>query len=234
MKIKDLTNLLKWNKKVDIVDKDGNILDTIYVRLVGDLDYQTAQKYALVSSRKTRKNLHDENTIEYESLFFDIDVINKKELVSGILISEVGNFRDQALDELGADILDMSDFGDNPTLEERETQEEEEEDSAKKRIKLINDKMNEKQEKRREELNKMTIKDLREAYMKSMIDLKCMESFTLVFREYCCFAGSFSDIKFTKRVFNAFDDFRNLSPIIKKQLFEAYMDLEINGEQLKN
>lgn len=236
---KDLSKLFRWNTKVELKDNNGSIIETVYVRLVGDVDYNQAQQYALVSSRRMRKNLRKETTLEHDSLFFDLDEKDEDELIFNILMSEMSNFRDLAVEELGDDILRIPEISDNPSLEEREEQQEAEEDSQEEKIKKLRTKMDEKSSERREELKVKAkeeggIEELRKIFVTSTVNVKCLEEFGKVFREYCVFKGTFSDEALKYKAFDDFEEFRNASPILKRQLTDAYIGLEISGEQLKN
>lgn len=229
----DLINLFRWNTKVDIKDRDGNVSTTLYIRLVGDVDYSQAQQYGLVASRKLRKKLKNNNTAEYQALFLDIDDRNKDDLITGTLLAEVTNFRDAAMAELTETIVDTK-LPSDASLEDREDQQEDEEEAIKNRAEKVRTRMEEKSEERRVELEKLSIKDIRKVFVESSINSRCMDEFILVFREYCVFSGTYSDSKFKQRTFSDFDSFRNISTDLKRQLMDAYVKLELSGEQLKN
>lgn len=233
MSVKDLEDLFKWNTSVDIKDKDGKVLLTLYLRLVGDVDYSQAQRYALLSSRKLRKELKNKDSIEYQSTFLDLNEKSKEDLIIGTLIAEVPNFRDAVLLEIGSDDIEDAVKG-TKSLEEREEQQEAEEQAPLERVEKVRAKMEEKSEERRAELNKMSIDDLKKVFVDSTINFKCLEEFTNVFRDYCVFAGTYKDSKFKELAFSDFDSFRNISSTLKKQITDAYFKLEISGEQLKN
>jgi len=107
MNSKDLAQLFRWHTPVEIKDRDGSVTTTMYIRLVGDVDYNQAQQYGLVASRKLRKLLKDSNSIENQSLFLDLDERAKEDLVLGTILAEVSNFRDAALTDLGDSILNL-------------------------------------------------------------------------------------------------------------------------------
>ena len=94
--------------------------------------------------------------------------------------------------------------------------------------------MEEKSNQRKAELEKLDMEEVRKIFVASSIDYRCIEEFSTAFREYCVFAGSYLDQNFKTRAFDTFDDFRNASPNLKRQLTDAYLKLEITGEQLKN
>lgn len=231
---KDLAHLFRWNKKVEIKDREDNVLDTLYVRLVGDVDYNHAQQHALVASRKLRKKLKDTNSVDHQALFFDIDERNKEDVIFGILMAEIANFRDLAVADLGDEIFEIKVPTNADTLEEREQQQEAEEKLANEKVEKLRMKMEEKSEERKAELDKLSIKELRNIFMESSINSRCVDEFSTVFREYCIFSGTYKDPSFKQKAFDDFDDFRNISPNLKRPLIDAYLQLELSGEQLKN
>ena len=233
--MKDLATLLRWSKKLDIKDQGGKTVETVYVRLVGDLDYHEAQQHALIASRRLRKKLKNNTTIEYDSLFLDVDDKVVEDLIFGILMAETGTFRDLAVEDLGEDVLTVPDYSDDdPSLEKREDHQEEQEKTAQDKIKLLRDKMDEKYEARKKELEVKPIDELKSNFIVSTINIKCLEEFSNIFRDYCCFSGTYMDSKFTKKVFNEFDEYQNVATTVKRQILDTYLSLELSGEQLKN
>ena len=230
----DLANLFRWNTKVEIKDREGNTNATLYVRLVGDVDYSQAQQYGLLASRKLRKKLKDKDSVDHQALFLDIDERKKEDLVYGVLMAEISNFRDLAVADLGAEIFEIKIPEDAETLEERENQQESEEKLANEKAEKLRAKMEEKSNERKEELEKLTLKELKDIFVESSINARCLDEFSTIFREYCIFAGTYSDSTFKHNAFEEFEDFRNTSPNLKRQLIDAYLKLELTGEQLKN
>lgn len=231
----DLVNLFRWHTKIDIKDRDGKSAATLYIRLVGDVDYNQAQQYGLVSSRKLRKCLKDENSAVHQSLFLDVDERTNEDLLFSILLVEMHNFRDAAVADLTEAIFDttLPEDEDN-SLENREKQQEAEENLATEKAEKLRAKMEEKSNERRAELEKLSVEELRKIFITSSIGYRCLDEFNTTFREYCIFTGTYNDSKFKERAFLDFDEFRNISPSLKGQLVDAYLKLELSGEQLKN
>ena len=231
----DLINLFRWHTKVDIKDRDGKSAATLYIRLVGDVDYNQAQQYGLVASRKLRKLLRDENSAAHQSLFLDIDERTNEDLLFSVLLVEMHNFRDAAVADLTDTIFDIAlPESDDETLEGRENRQEAEENLATEKAEKLRAKMEEKSNERRTVLEKLSIEELRKIFIDSSIGYRCLDEFNTTFREYCIFNGTYNDSKFTARAFLDFDEFRNISPTLKGQLVNAYLQLELSGEQLKN
>lgn len=229
----DLANLFRWHTKVDIKDKDGNIAATMYIKLVGDVDYSQAQQYGLLSSRKLRKRLHDKDSTEYQALFLDVDEREKDDLIFGILFAEISNFRDLAVAELGDTIFDIK-LPDDATLEDKEKQQEAEENFVKEKTNKLRAKMEEESNKRKVELEKLPVEKLRQLFVDSSTNYRCLEEFGIVYRDYCIFAGTYNDYEFKEKAFSSYDNFRNISSNLKRQLTDAYLKLELTGDQLKN
>jgi hypothetical protein len=226
-----LSKLFRWNKKVEI-KQGGKVYETVYIRLVSDPDFQEARTYALKRSKELRTQLRDKNSEEYRANFLDLDVLNKEELIIGATVGEMPNYRDEAMfavPEKEAPVLP-----DEATLEQMEEHEALLEERKKSRVKEIADYIEKKVEERRKQLDTLTIEELRNIYMSSIINMRCTEMFTRIFREYQVFRGVFDDAKFTKPSFDSFDEFENSAPQLKAQLMNSYTDLEISGEELKN
>jgi len=118
--MKNLSKLLKWSKEVELKGPDGTTIGKVWIRLVGDLTYQTAQQYALVASRNMRKKLHDKTSLEYQAMFLDINDRSDSDLVMGIVLAEMANYRDWAIEEVDKDIKTIPELNHNAKLEEQE------------------------------------------------------------------------------------------------------------------
>jgi hypothetical protein len=231
-KMSNISKLFKWTRKIDIKDGD-KILDTVYMRLVGDADYQEARGMALRYSRDLRIKMRKIDSEEYKSNFSDIDSLTKDELGMGITIGELSDYRDEALMHIVE--KDPPELPDNPTLEQQEEHEVKLTEIRNKRIKDIADFIDKKAEEKKVELDKIedTAK-LKELYVHSVINVKCTEEFTRVFREYQVYKGTHKDSGLKDLAFDSFEEFNDSAPQLKSQLLNAYITLELTGEELKN
>jgi len=227
-----LSKLFRWHKKVDITEGD-NVLATVYVRLVSDADFQEAKSVALRRSKELRIKLRDPNSEEHKSNFLDIDSLTRDELIMGISFGELPDYRDEAL--LQVPEKSPPELPDNPTLEQQEDYETKLEEIRNERAKFISDFIEKRAEERRAELDKIEdINKIREMYTRSVINMKCVEEFTRVFREYQVYKGTFNDAKFIQPAFDSYEEFEECAPQLKNQLLKAYVNLELTGEELKN
>jgi dsDNA-binding SOS-regulon protein len=227
-----IAKLFRWHKKVDI--KDGEtVLGTVYLRLVGDSDFQEAKVAALKASKTLRIKLRNPDSEEHKSTFSDIESLTKEELCMGVTFGEIADYRDEAL--VNFPEKEVPQLPDNPTLEEQENYEEMLEKRQNDRAETLAKYIEKRSDERKEELAKLEDVDkLREMYKHSIINLKCSEEFTRVFREYQVYKGTYEDNKFTKLAFDSYDEFLDSAPQLKNLLLGAYIGLELSGEELKN
>ncbi len=227
-----LGQLFRWNKKVEI--KDGNtVLDTVYIRLVGDNDYQNARNVALRYSKELRVKLRNPETMDHQTNLGDLDSLTKDDLVMGITVGEITDYRDEALVNIPE--KEAPQLPDNASLEQQEEHETLLIELRDARVQSIMEFMEKKSDEKKVELDALdSMDDLRELYTHSMINIKCGEEFTRVFREYQVFSGTFKDKGLKALAFDSFEEFSDCSPQLKTVLLSEYISLEISGEELKN
>jgi len=227
-----LSKLFRWHRKVEIREGD-KVLETVYVRLVGDAEFQEAKIAALKRSKQLRTQLRNKDSNDYQASFSDLDSLTRDELTMGITFGEIPDYRDEGL--LTLPEREVPELPDNPTLEQQEEHETKLEELQAERAKTLTEFIEKRAEERKEEIGKVEdIDKLREMYVHSVINMKCSEEFTRAFREYQVFKGTFADNKFKTLAFDDFDDFDGCAPQLKSQLISAYVSLEMTGEDLKN
>jgi len=227
-----ISKLFRWSRKVDIKDGD-RILDTVYLRLVGDGEYQEARNMSLKCSKELRIKLRNPESEDYKSTFGDIEFLTRDELIMGSIIGEITVYRDEAL--MNIPEKESPTLPDNASLEEQEQHE----DAVKKirddRVQAIANYIEKKSEEKKVELSTVEdIEQLRQLYTHSVITIKCTEEFTKTFREFQVYMGTYKDNKFKELAFDSFEDFLGSSPQLKTYLLTAYVNLELTGEELKN
>ncbi len=227
-----LSKLFRWHKKVEIKDGD-KVLDTVYIRLVGDSDFQEAKNMALKRSKALRVNLRNPETEEHKSSFSDIESLTKEELGMGVTFGEIADYRDEAL--LQVPEKEVPQLPDSPSLEEQEEYEEALENARTERADALAKYIEKRSDERRAELGKIEdIGTLREMYIHSVINMKCSEEFTKAFREYQIYKGTYKDSAFKDLAFDSFEEYVECAPQLKNLLLTAYVSLEMTGEDLKN
>ena len=228
-----IAKLFRWHKKIEIRMGD-KVLDTVYIRLVGDGDFQEAKIIALKCSKKLRIALRDKSTVDYEASFSDLNSLTKDELIMGVTFGEIPDYRDEALLALPEKVV--PELPDNPSLEQQEDYETKLDEFKTERAKALTEFIEKRGEERRKQIEKeiTDIEKLRELYVQSVINMKCSEEFTRAFREYQIFKVTYMDNKFKTLAFDSFEEFDGCAPQLKNQLITAYITLELSGEDLKN
>jgi hypothetical protein len=226
-----LTKLFRWTRKLDIKDGDKTV-GTVYIKLVGDAAYQEARVIALRYSKELRAKLRNPESDEYIANFLDLDAMEKSELITGITMGEIGDYRDEALITLKNPV--PPELVDNPTLEQQEEHEKALSDIQETRVKELTAAMEKRSEERRVELEKVEMVELRKLYKTSIINIRTSDEFSRAFRDYQVYKGTFTDAAFKSPAFASFAEYNECSPQLKGQLLTAYTSLEISGEDLKN
>lgn len=227
-----IAKLFRWYKKVEIKAGD-KVLETVYIRLVGDADFQEAKNISLRRSKQLRTLLRDKSTDDYQASFSDLESLTRDELIMGVVFGEIPDYRDEGL--LTLPDKEPPELPDNPTLEQQEEYETKLEELKTERAKALTEFIEKRSEERKTEIGVTEdIEKLREMYVHSVINMKCSEEFTRAFREYQVFKGTYTDNKFKTLSFDNFEEFDGCAPQLKAQLMTAYISLELTGEELKN
>lgn len=237
--MKTLVNLFRWNKELEIVDPRTNksIGEKVWIRIVGDDGYNEAQKFALIASRNLRKLLKDPSTLDYQSLFADVESKDKEEIVNGSLMADMLNIRDKTISEMDYQKTEdefLADLDENSTQEQREEAIAGYEVYLAERTRILSEKLEEATNARREELNKLDMSILLKNYMDASREYQCQIEFSNKFTEYCVYLGTYKDPKFKERAFSSFDEFKEISTSLKNTLIQTYTQLLISGDDLKN
>lgn len=226
-----IEELFRWRGKVEIKDNEGNVVETLYQRVVGDADIQRARLAALKASKLKRRALKDKTS---DDALIDLpfeDDYTHEELVTLIIFSKYSTFRQNA--EFNIEEKKVKEPKSEATLEEQEEYITKVEEAKKEYEEKVNNRIKEQGEKLEAELKEKTVEELFDMYMKEHIDIICRLEMIKVFDEYATFFGTYGDEKFKERRFTTIEAFRDLSPRVKNQLLQNYKDLEMNLSDVK-
>jgi hypothetical protein len=228
LKIEDL---FRWKGELEITDNEGNVIETLYQRVVGDHDIQKSRIEALKASKLLRRALKDENSDEYLTSVPEEDQYTKEELIALILFSNYSIFRQQA--ELRVEEKKVKEPRSDSDLEEQEEYISALEEEKKSYEERLNKDISEQSEKLEKELRGKTDAEIFEIYKKNQVELLCRYRMMEIFDEFATFYGTYKDNKFKERRFETIEDFRDLAPRIKGQILENYKMLELNLGEVK-
>jgi hypothetical protein len=226
-----IEELFRWTGTVEIKDNEGEVVETVYQRVVGDADIQRARLEALKASKLMRKALKNKESDEaIINLPLDDDY-TKEELITLIIFSRYSIFRQQA--EYRTQEKKIKEPKSDATLEEQENFIENVEQARADYELGVNEDIKKQIEKYEEELKAKTVEELFDIYLKEHSEIVCRLKMIEVFDEFATFFGSFADAKHKERRFEDIESFRDLAPRIKNILMENYKKLELGLSEVK-
>lgn len=226
-----IEKVFNWSHELDIVDKDGNKIETVYQRLVGDADLNKSRMMALRYSKDLRALLRDETTDEYQVYIDVMKEMEDEELVSIILFNELLEIRKRIDPKLYfPEPEEPEDDASNEKMEDLQA----EYDSWEERRNAELDKLLKLEiEKRTAEIRTYSRDDLLKKAITSKIEMVCETEIRNKFSEACAYLGTYTDKNFKNRLFTDFDEFLNSQEAFKSQLIKGYNELEMSSVSLK-
>lgn len=221
----DISKLFNYKKAVEI----GGL--KVYLRLVGDAELNIARVKALRASAEMRKKLKDKNSDEYLAYIGDREFLNRDQLITMILVLKTKEFADDASKEVNVPF--PSEPSEEATLEEQENYQQIVDSYVDRVRKEVSEYINNRIEKEKENLEKLSDDELFSIYESLQINQICENEMIRVFMEYCTYFGSYQDKKYTKRLFKSYDEFSNLPKEVKEKFLEEYNSLSIEPDELK-
>lgn len=227
----DISKLFNWNKKTVIFGVDGIETIELYMRLVGDADWNIARVKAMRASAELRRKLNNPESDEYLAYIPIQENIEKDSLIQMMLILDMPDIREEVIKSI--DLSHPNEPGDNASLEELEQYQAEIDGYEEKRHALITKEFEKVLEKKRKELNKSSLENLSKDYNKNLVNTLCKEELNRIFLSYTTYFGTYKDKNFTERLYESFEEFNNLPTVIKTQLMNEYVDLDVKMYDLK-
>jgi hypothetical protein len=233
-----IQDLFKYKKPVEIKDTRGEVVLTVWVRLLGDHDLGEAYRHGRIASAKTRKELRDTSSDEYFAEVAIIEDGKSEDLIELIKQSQQSELYTQAQSAIDRkDIPKIEDFAvdpDAPSLEEQEKRDMEElqneldyQTKLQEYVKTRNDEIVQR-------LQTIEREQLVTEARKALSDLRALTTFIQEVTNQKSFRGTYTDKECKFRAFKDYDEYLNQSTSVKTQLDVAYQTLEISPDDLKN
>lgn len=233
-----LSQLLRWKREVQLKGPDNEILETVYMRIIGDWDLQESYRLARVASAAKRERLRDIDTDDFKdqiATFNDADESVCKELIR---VAREAGWTSQALSTIvRPDEIKLSEVAidpDAPTLEEQEKVDKENAELEEKYQQELQDFVAQKRKELEAEISKLSIEQLRvlaqaeatvwlplTAYINELTDEKTWRSV-------------YTDKEMTVHGFDSITEFREMMEPLRMQLIAAYAELEESVGDIKN
>jgi hypothetical protein len=227
----DIKPLLSWKRKFEITSATGEVITTVYMRLVGDADMNRARVAALRNSAELRKKLRNHESDEYIAFTPDMDELIEEQLINLVVVFSMRGLTSEAIKKLKLQVprQPKSDAG-TEAFEQYQKELDEFPEKRNVELKKILERFVVKQKK---ELSTMDKKTLYDKYIRVMSNELCEQELIKTFKEQVTYYGSFKDEELKIKFFDSFEDFQNLDPYLKSQFISTYSELEMTSDDLK-
>jgi len=227
----DIKKLFNWNEKVTIYGVDGIENETVYMRLIGDADWNKSRVKALRASAELRKKLKDENSDEFLAYIPIKEQVDKDALIEMMVILNMSDFRDEVIKNI--DIPFPKEPSPDATLEDLEEYQKELDNFEEARLETIKEELTKISEREKEKLSKRSFDKLYDEYVQNLVNTLCKEELNKVFISYSVYFGSYKDAEFTEKYFDSYETFINLPTAVKNQFMDSYLNIDIGVYELK-
>lgn len=233
-----ISDLLNWKREVPIKKQGGELLTTVWVRLIGDFDLQEAYRQSRIASSTKRAALRDPASFDYKDEIQTLEAANEIELKNLIRTSAENSFLNDAIAKINREELpkmeEIAVEPDGPTLEEQERLDTEEEKVDTSYRKKIEEYTAERLKVLNSELEEMTREELVERAKVEYVAIAPMSVFINELEAQKLWRAVYKEKECKHRIYGSVDDFRAEYQFIKDQLSAAYAGLEIEPDEIKN
>ncbi len=226
-----LEQLFVWKRETKIAAADGTVITTVYQRIVGDFDLQSARKTALRYSMQARKRINDTQSDDYIIYVAPLKELSREDKVTLCLSEELDNIRKT----VDMDVFLPEPVEPDPDASPEAFEEYQQLDDTyeQRRAELLSSKLTDAINKREDELKDMPDEVLDRMLIEARVNAYCSAEMRVKFIEYCTCLGTYIDEKYRQRLYPSFNDFLELPENLKQQLIEGYLSLEMNAVALK-
>jgi hypothetical protein len=233
-----LSDLFRFKKEVSIKNpKTGKVKTKVWVRLMGDEDLKEAYKAARVVSAIKRTALQDDESADSREGVTQLTELSQADLKELILAEAENRFITEApviVDrENLPEIEEVAALPDAPTLEEQEVLDKKVVDQDKVFLDSLNDYVETKKRELAVELDAFSEEELFSRAKKTLQNVQPLQAFAEELNNQKGFRATFTDKDCKVRGFSDVDDFRNSNSSLKQQIIEAYDELDLSSEDLK-
>jgi len=240
-----LSSLLRWKKTIELVDQNKKpILDAdgkpkkVYMRIIGDQDLKEAYAEARVASSNKRAALRDPETNDYRMEVGIFEDASEEECVEAIRAAQAANWTQQAMSNVvrpdEVEIEAIAADPDAPTLEEQEKLDIANKEQDQKYLEEIQAYTLQKNKELEDTLSDMTLAQKRELAKGAMTNIQPLYMFMQTLTIEKVWRSCWDDPTFKIRSFDSAQDFKDTVDVIQKQLLEAYSNLEVEEDKVKN
>lgn len=233
-----LSTLLRWKIPYTIIDENDKPIAKVWLRIIGDDDAHEAYTFARLMSADYRAKMLTPGTVEYRENIEPLDTATEEQAKEIIIAGQTNNITSMAevaverpelpkLEEVAVD-------ADAPTLEEQEKHDalirKTNDDFEKAKETYIN----ERKITLTAELQGKSIDELRESAKIEVVNVMALQTFITEVTEEKTWRSVYEDEECKIRGFDSIEDFKSAAETVREQLKTKYVELERNGENVKN
>jgi hypothetical protein len=227
----DLKPLFSWGKAFEVRNNKDEVVETLYMRLIGDADLNRARVFALRKSAEKRKALKTEGSDERIAFVPERGAVEKERLVSACALLISKDFAREAAKNVNVPLPKEPKA--DATTEQQERYQQQVDEYPAKLDKALKEYISAKVDTLIKEYEKLPYDELFDLYVDYFINELCEIEMYSYFKAMCTYYGTFKDEHFKTRYFESFDEFDNLETGLKEQFMAAYESLDINPDELK-
>jgi hypothetical protein len=220
-----MAKLFRWHSTVEIQGTK------FYVRIVSDQVTDDARREALLESRKLRRNLRDTNTDDYLIYIDPLNDLDDDQLRTLITTTSMREVMREYLNTNPRPVIIP--LGENPSQEEQEEWESAKEGREAEYLAEMTTYVESWQKDFIGGLEKRDRQQLFNMAQKLRTDQVCEDKFSEVFEERVVAASVFIDDRYKVRMFTL-EQYRELPTEIRQQLRDAYNNMSIAPDEIKN
>lgn len=220
-----LEKLFKWKKPVTYDDI------TLYMRIVPDSVIEDARKFALLESRRTRRDLRDSDSDAYLIYLDTITDMENEDLVVALVNNAS---RDVAREYIQTTPrYELPELGDFPSQEAQEEYEATKIEREADYIKGMEEHIAAWQSGFRTTLEKRNRKQLEDMFKRVRVDRVCEDIFNRVFEDKVISQALYLD-KDYKKLAVSYEQYMGFPTEAKTAYKEAYNTLSVGTDEIKN
>ena len=227
----DISKLFKWSEKFEIEDLNGDLLEEVYIRVIGDADMNRARVMALRHSADLRKRLKDLDSDERLAYVAEQEDITTEQIINLVVLNKTRGVYSKVAKEVNIPFPKEPDS--DATLEQQENYQAEVDAYPEKVKKVIEAEISKIIDKEKATLSKLSDDELYKLYVTTIINDICETEMFDRFSDLCAFFGTYKDAALREKRFESLEEFDNLPMRIKKQYQACYKELELDMNDVK-
>lgn len=233
-----IKDLLKYKKEVPLKDAKDKIVGHAWVRLLGDEDLTQATKLSRVASTDMRATLRDTGSVDYKDRIEPMAELDRETLLAMVLSAHQNRYMSEAFVKVDREELpkieEIATEPDAPTLEEQEQLDAAIAKQSADYDKRIGEFVDERTNEMKVILEGKTTEEILAEARQAMTDILPLQTFFEELNAQKAFRGTYNDKLCKERTFGVVEDYKDAERSIKLQLIDAYNELELDPNDLKN